>query len=167
MREQGLPGGSCRLLHHGWQLHWCRDRARPRSSHGLSEAGPVVWNNDLRTVAGAAHGRSLARIGELDAEIAAAGDGHDSTQFPSYGPGASTAARFKDSAVVISDLPAGTPVTLTFRVVAWSLAIATGNGVASSSCQFTVIGSTKTAYWSFSSARNDCTKLGRARRASG
>ncbi|MGK3998808.1 hypothetical protein [Sorangium sp. So ce1024] len=122
-----------------------------------SEAGPVVWENYLRTVAGVAQGRSIARIGELDAELTAAGDRRDSTQFPNYGPGASTEARFKDSAVVSAesdDLPAGTPVTLTFRVATWSLATAVGNGVASSTCQFAVGSSVRTVYWSFSSLRS-------------
>ncbi|WP_437539596.1 hypothetical protein WME79_24575 [Sorangium sp. So ce726] len=118
------------------------------------DAGPIVWNNYLRTVAGVAHGRSLAQLGGLDVEIAAAGDKRDSTQFPNYGPGASSAARFKDSAVVLSGLPAGTPVTLTFRVDTRSLATASGNGVASSTCNFTVNGSTSTANWSFSSLRS-------------
>ena len=116
-----------------------------------SDAPSTVWNNYLRTLAGVAHGRSIARIGELSAEITGAGDKRDSTQFPNYGPGAWTEARFKDSAVVISDLPAGTPVTLTFRVGTSSTATATGNGVASSSCALTVAGFTKVVYWSFSS----------------
>lgn len=125
--------------------------AGERAADAQLDASPTEWPSYNRTLAGTAHSAASARIGVLGAEIAAIGDPRNSTQFPTYGPGGWTQARFTDSAVVASELPAGTPVTLTFRVAATGDRSGTGNYTGSSSCALWAGGVGASSVWNFTS----------------
>lgn len=117
----------------------------------LADEGPMVWKNYTKTVAGAGRAAANTGIGVLDVEVAGAGDPLDSTQFPTYGPGGMAEARFADSAVVTSDLPVGTPVTLVFRVAAQAGVSGSGHHTASQTCSFNANGVTANSNFYFRS----------------